>query len=413
MDNIDKNQSFIYPDTTMNFSDYLTFQQKVTKSLGDHRAEMMAFALLRLQIGKPEITAVLLEQVQKKIAECIRKIDIVERFKENELIIALIGVSKREEADAVAKRILQEFTKPVILNNQEVFINVRIGIGISPISKEPGKNDQPFPRARSLEVLPSSSPMERNLKKAVSNNEFRLVYQPKIDIKTNEIVGVEALLRWKTSKGDLIYPEEFIPLAEETGEIVPITEWVLRTACRQVKIWHTSGLPRLMVSVNLTARILKEKNFSHTISSLLTNSGLSHRYLGIEIPEKFLLKDINSSINFIKELKILGISIAIDNVGATQSAINYLQSFNVDCINIDKVFIQNIIKDKDNANLIKDIIATAHDLNIKVVAPGVETREQLLFLKQAGCDQCQGYYFSKPIASEDFLREYQKIKLKL
>jgi EAL domain-containing protein (putative c-di-GMP-specific phosphodiesterase class I) len=270
-------------------------------------------------------------------------------------------------------------------------------------AKELGKNNFQFYSAQmnihNLEHLE----MESSLRRALERNEFVLHYQPKVDIRSGRIIGMEALVRWQHPTKGQIPPMQFIPLAEETGLIVPIGEWVLRTACAQNKSWQEQGLPPLCIAVNLSARQFTHKNLLQDVARVLNETGLDAAFLELEITESMVMHNPEHAIELLNKMKAMGISISIDDFGTGYSSLSYLKRFPIDSVKIDRSFIKDLPMDGDDAAITRAIIAMAHGLKLKVIAEGAETGEQLSFLRAHKCDEMQGYYFSKPLPEHEFI----------
>jgi EAL domain-containing protein (putative c-di-GMP-specific phosphodiesterase class I) len=245
--------------------------------------------------------------------------------------------------------------------------------------------------------------LESDLRHALERNEFLLHYQPKVDIGSNRIVGMEALVRWQQPGKALIVPAQFIPLAEETGLIVPIGEWVLKTACLQNKAWQDQGLPRLRVAVNLSPRQFAHESLLQDVARVLHETGLDAAWLELEITESMVMRDPEHAVTLLHDLKAMGIHLSIDDFGTGYSSLSYLKRFPLDSVKIDRSFIKDLPGDGDDAGITQAIIAVAHSLRLGVIAEGVETAEQLDFLRTNGCDEMQGYLFSRPLPAEQFL----------
>ena len=243
--------------------------------------------------------------------------------------------------------------------------------------------------------------LENDLRKALERDEFQLYYQPKLNLKNRKIVGLEALLRWKHPEGGLVSPAKFIPVAEEAGLIVPIGEWVLRAACLQNRAWQKKGYQPVSVAVNLSGRQFEHRQLIETVTRALRDADLDPRYLALEITESAIMKNPEKASTMLQQLKTMGIPISIDDFGTGYSSLSYLKRFPVDELKIDRSFIMNIATNTDDAAIASAIIAMAHSLKLKVVAEGVETDEQLAFLSSLGCDEAQGFLFSKPVPAQE------------
>jgi EAL domain-containing protein (putative c-di-GMP-specific phosphodiesterase class I) len=267
-------------------------------------------------------------------------------------------------------------------------------------AKEQGKNNyQFFSEEMNVEALLRSE-LEEDLRVAVERNEFIVYYQPRLDFRSGEITDVEALLRWNHPTKGLISPIHFISTAEETGLIVPIGEWVLRTACAQNKEWQKMGLPPICVAVNVSAKQLGQHLLSETVMEVLEEAELDPCFLELELTESVAMQDAETTIKIFTELKQKGIHISIDDFGTGYSSLSYLKRFPIDKLKIDKSFVNDVAEDPDDEAIVKAIIAVAHSLKLRVVAEGVETKEQLKFLRLQNCDEWQGYYFSQPVPAE-------------
>ena len=244
--------------------------------------------------------------------------------------------------------------------------------------------------------------LEINLRRAIDRQELLLYYQPKLDLSTREIIGMEALIRWKTPEGNLILPAKFIPLAEANGLIMPIGKFVMQTACRQNKMWQEAGLKKICVAINVSGLQFGQKDFVNEVLTVLENTGLDPQYLELEITETIIMRDPESAVRNLNELKEAGIRISLDDFGTGYSSFSYLQRLPLDAIKIDISFIRRVASDPNNAVIVKAIIAMAHNLNLKVIAEGVEDEHQLEFLKEHKCDIIQGYLFSPPVPAAEF-----------
>lgn len=250
--------------------------------------------------------------------------------------------------------------------------------------------------------------IETNLRKALEGNEFQLKYQPKIDLHSGRVTGVEALIRWEHPERGTISPSEFIPLAEETGMIVPIGEWVLHSACRQNKAWQVMGMPPWIMAINLSARQLHQPNLVEMVQSVLTETGLSPQYLELEITESMMM-DVQTVLPIIRDLKRIGVRISLDDFGTGYSSLYYLKEFPIDIIKIDRCFVRNCTLDTKDATIVKAIIAMAHQLKVEVIAEGIETKEHLIFLQQHLCNRGQGYFFSRPLHPNELVYQFNEL----
>ncbi|MGN7359040.1 sensor domain-containing phosphodiesterase [Paenibacillus sp. SAF-054] len=366
----------------------------------------------------------LLRDVAQRLSACIPKSATVSRQGGDEFTIFLPNIQNRKEIMKVVNQVIASFAEPFYVKDNEVYIKTSIGISLFPDhgdtsesliknadtamykSKEISGNSYHFFSSgmdtRTFEIVK----FENALYKALDQNELMIYYQPQINYETNEIVGVEALLRWNHPTEGMVSPDEFIPIAEETGLIVPIGEWVLRNACMQIKEWHRKGYPRISVSVNLSVRQFEQDNLFGMVKSVLKKTELSPEYLHLEVTENQIIKNSDVTLKTMEQLKGLGISIAIDDFGTGYSSLGYLKNFPISTLKIDKSFVQDIIQDEDNAAITNTIITLAQNLQLNVIAEGVETKEQAEFLAARSCHLMQGYYFSRPMKAEDIAELY-------
>lgn len=258
-----------------------------------------------------------------------------------------------------------------------------------------------------MEKTTSQQAIQSALQHALTEQEFLLYYQPKVDLNIGKTVGVEALLRWQRPGFGMLSPNEFIPLCEETGLIVPIGEWVLREACKQNKAWHQAGYSWLTAAVNLSSRQFRDDKLVGTIERILAETGLDPRFLELEITESLSLNQLETGLTTLSALKNMGIQLVIDDFGSAYSSFSYLRKLRIDCLKIDRAFVREIPKNSTDAAIVSAMIAMAHSLGIKVVAKGVETKEQLEFLSEHHCDEIQGYYFSPAVFAEEISQSLQ------
>ena len=372
----------------------------------------------------------LLKVVSERLRETIRPSDLVLRAEHefeasfggsnlarlggDEFTILIPDLERVEDALNVAHRVKEAMRRPFMIEAHEIFVTASIGISLYPEdgedcnsllkyadtamyhAKNCGKNNAKlYSSSLTMEIM-SHVKMEVGLRKALQNNELYLLYQPQIDVPSTQIVGVEALVRWRHPERGIISPTEFIPLAEETGLIVPIGEWVLRTACNQAKAWQNDGGRAIRMAVNLSAKQFKDENLMQIVLSALADTGLDARLLELELTEGTLMDDARATMVTLEQLRGIGVYLSIDDFGTGYSSMNYLKRFDVRALKIDKSFIAGLPQDTENAAITRAIIAMAHGLKMVVVAEGVETDEQLVMLEEYGCDMAQGYFLGHP-----------------
>jgi diguanylate cyclase (GGDEF)-like protein len=348
--------------------------------------------------------------------------DVLSRLGGDEFTVLLQKLARVEDAGKVAARIQKDLSAAFVVREREIFITASIGIALCPHdgksvqdllknadvamyhAKSKGRNNyqyySPAMNFAALEILT----MEHKLHKAVEYEELLLHYQPKKSLADGRIVGLEALLRWKPTDGDMILPSQFIAIAEETGLIVELGKWALRNACLQAKEWHKAGCAPFVVSVNLSNRQFDQKDLIDHVSSALVNSGLEAKSLELEITESAVMRDPDGALGVLKVLKEMGVSIAIDDFGTGYSSLNYLRMIPLDYLKIDRSFIVNIGRARSDEAIIKSIIGIAHSLGLRVIAEGVEEEEQLVYLRACGCDEIQGYLVSRPVPASEVMK---------
>lgn len=381
--------------------------------------DLDGFKLINDSLGH-DFGDLLLQEAANRIVQCVGENGVVSRLGGDEFTVILEDIAE-EGAIEIANKIIHLLETPIHLEGQELYVTTSIGISRYPddgtdsrtlmkhadtamySAKELGKNNYSVYVPAMRQTTSEKAFLQNELNRALENGEFMLYYQPQVSIKDGSVTGVEALIRWQHPERGLIPPDQFIPYAEETGLIVPIGEWVLRTACKQNKQWQDQGFPPLRVAVNLSARQLLKKNLVPFVESVLQETGLAPEYLELEITEGTML-DVQRSSDAFEKLKTLGVYIAIDDFGTGYSSLSYLTNFKLDKLKIDKSFIRGAADNTNNKAIISTIISMARHLNLQVIAEGVETPEQLLFLKEQICDEVQGYLFSKPLPSEEIER---------
>ena len=416
-------------------------QDRVSQTLAASGHQGYKVALLMIDLDRFKIINdslnhafgdLLLQLVAGRLENCVRGFDTVARSGGDEFVILMPEIRHVGEVAAMANTVLSALNQPFQLENHEINITSSIGISVFPgdgdniqtlfknadvamyRAKAVGRNTFQFytqdMNARTLETLA----LENSLRHALKRQEFRLHYQPQLDIASGTIIGMEALIRLQHPELGMVPPGDFIPLAEETGLIVPIGEWVLREACFQTKEWHDQGYTGLRVAVNLSARQFREKGaLFEAVALALSDSGLNPSQLELELTESILMQDIEETLAALHQIKQMGVQLSIDDFGTGYSSLSYLKRFDLDKLKIDHSFVRNIETDPDDLAIARAVLALGHSLNLKVIAEGVETAEQLALLKENGCDEIQGYYFSRPLPADDFLRLLQAHQKKI
>ncbi|MFT5045572.1 MAG: diguanylate cyclase (GGDEF)-like protein, partial [Porticoccaceae bacterium] len=378
----------------------------------------------------------LLQQVANRLTSVVRETDMiiggngadtdlesqhtVARLGGDEFVVLLSVINRAEDAARVAERIAQAIGMPYELGNNTVNVTTTIGISVYPAdgddfesmmksadiamyhAKESGRNGYQFYSRNIHEQALARFSLEADLRVAIETDQLTVAYQPKIDMKTGELSGVEALTRWRHPEKGTMDPSVFIPLAEETGLIIPLGRWVLRQACEQMQRWVKAGWPPMVMAVNCSAVQFTKSNVIEDINEAIRFSGLDPKYLEIELTESLLLQDGEKGIQILKDMKELGIQVAIDDFGTGFSSLSYLKRLPVDKLKIDKSFVDDLATDSGDAAIVTAIITLSHNLNLTVVAEGVETQEQYDILRSYKCNEAQGYLISRPLEIDDF-----------
>jgi diguanylate cyclase (GGDEF)-like protein len=393
-----------------------------------------------------EVGDLLLKEVASRLTKSLRQTDFVTRNDSSamrhqiarqggdEFTVLLGDLNQAQEATKVARRILEALSQPFNVNGNEIVMSASIGIAVYRLdgndadtllknadaamyyAKDQGKNNYQYYNDKMNTSAFQEMSLESNLHKALERDEFSLYYQPKIDVKNGSIVGTEALIRWRHPDLGLVSPAQFIPMAEETGLIIPIGEWVLNSACAQLRAWQEDGLAPLPVAVNLSAKQFHQQNIAATVMRALQDHAVDPRLLELEITESTAMRNPEATSATLRNLKALGVRIAIDDFGTGYSSLSYLKRFPIDSLKIDRSFVADLPGNQDDATIAQAIITMAHALRLKVIAEGVENEAQLEFLTANGCDEMQGYYFSRPLPVEDctrLFREKRKLPLPL
>jgi diguanylate cyclase len=364
----------------------------------------------------------LLRAIADRLRASVRADDTAARLGGDEFVLLLREVERPEDAVNVARKIVEAISAPILAHGHELSVTPSIGIALFPQHggsaqmlitnadaamyhvKKSGRNSLQLFDPQMSTFFPDRLALENDLRKALERHELELFYQPKVDVHSGKTTGMEALVRWNHPARGLIPPAEFIPLAEETGMIIPLGHWVLREACRQNKAWQEQGLAPLRIAINISAAQLRHDDLVDSVAVALRETGLEPRYLEIEITESVVMQNASASVAMLDRLSQMGIHLAVDDFGTGYSSLSYLKRFPINTLKIDSSFIRDLTSDKNDAVIVQAIIALAHSLNLQVVAEGVEDLTQLGFLQGFGSVQYQGYLHSKPLRAADFER---------
>jgi len=362
----------------------------------------------------------LLQSVAQRLTSCVRESDTVARFGGDEFAVLLTQIPRAQDAANVARAIKQALDQAFIFDDQEIFVSSSIGISMYPHdgrdtagllktagvaldrAKVEGGNNFHFYTAGGTTRALKQLVLESNIRPGIERSEFFVQYQPQVDIRGFHLVGMEALVRWQHPGLGLLYPNEFVTIAEETGLIIALGDFVMRTACAQNKEWQDRDLMPLRISVNFSARQFQQATFIADVAHILKETNLDPRWLELELTESSIMKDPEQAIEKLHELKLMGISVAIDDFGTGYSSLNYLKRFPIDTLKIDKTFVSDVCKDPHDTAIVRAIINLGHALDLTVVAEGVETKEQLQYLSALECDVVQGFLFSKALSAKAF-----------
>ncbi|MGA7322790.1 MAG: EAL domain-containing protein, partial [Candidatus Sulfotelmatobacter sp.] len=418
-------QFLAYYDALTGLPNRTLLQDRLAKALAGARRRKDKVAILFLDLDRfkdindslgHSVGDLLLQEVAERLKTWAREQDTVARVGGDEFLIVLTGLKDVADAAVATERIVNLMTAGFVVQGHPVNVSCSIGVSIFPehsadcetliknadaamySAKENGRNRFQFftedMNAQGVERLT----LENSLRLALDKKELFLVYQPQMDIATGRITGLEALLRWQHPDLGLVPPDKFIRIAENSGLIVPIGEWVVRTACRQARKWQDEGLPPVSVAVNVSAVQFRQEGFCELIRRVLHETGLAPQYLELELTESLLLANADLMLSVVQELKAMGVTLAIDDFGTGYSSFSYLRQFRVSKLKIDRVFIRDVAVNPDDAAITSAIISMAKSLRLKVIAEGVEDESQMSFLRAHQCDEIQGYYFSKPLA---------------
>jgi diguanylate cyclase (GGDEF)-like protein len=376
----------------------------------------------------------LLQIVAERLKGAVRDTDLIARLGGDEFALVISELRKLDEVVSIAKKILTALLAPILIKNHEFYVTTSIGISVYPDdgkelkkllknadlalyrAKEMGRNRYEFCTPEMMSRAHEKMIKHQALASAFSQEEFSIYYLPTLDLSQKKIVGVEALLRWNNNDYKSISTDEIISLSEETGLILPLGDWILNTACEQVKLWHDAGYSPLTLAINISPRQLMQPDFITSIMNIFQEKNFPPTCVELEITEKMVLKDPDNTLNILQALKAQGVQISIDDFGTGYSSLEYLKNCNINKIKIDRTLIQRIERDETSCAVISAIIAMAKKLNIKIVAEGVETKAQYDFLVREGCTEVQGYIVNTPLSSSDmkkFLHSIAKNKLEI
>ena len=372
----------------------------------------------------------LLQSVAQRLTSCVRESDTVARFGGDEFAILLTQIPRAQDAANVARAIKQALDQAFLFEDQEIFVSTSIGISCYPQdgrdtagllktagaaldrAKVQGGNVFQFYTAGGTTRALKQLVLESNLRPGLERAEFVVQYQPQVGVRGFQLAGMEALVRWQHPSLGLLYPSEFVPLAEESGLIISLGDWVMRTACLQNKLWQDAGLTPLTLSVNFSARQFQQASFIEDVARILKDTNLDPRWLELELTESSIMKDPEEAIEKLHELKLMGVKVAIDDFGTGYSSLNYLKRFPIDTLKIDKTFVSDVCRDPHDTAIVRAIIDLGHALDLTVIAEGVETKEQLQYLSALECDVVQGFLFSKALSAsafEELLMEQKRV----
>jgi len=416
-----------YYDILTGLPNRLLFNDRLHQAAADAKRRNRFVALILLDIDRFKVVNdtmghvagdLLLQEMAQRLKNSVREGDTIARLGGDEFALIFADIAEARDVAQLAQSLLNRLSIPVEIDGREVFSSASIGITLYPAdtedvdtlvkfadsamyhAKEQGRNNYQFYSQEMTTTAQERLRTESNLRRALDRNELRLHYQPQIEISSGQILGVEALLRWQDYNGDDIPPGHFIPLAEETGLIVPIGEWVLQHACSQLKAWHTAGFTRLSISVNVASRQFKDTKFGAVVRRTIESLNIPANTLELEITESVLMENSELIMRMLNDLKASGVNLAIDDFGTGYSSLSYLKRFPIDRVKIDQSFVRDLSIDIEDVAIVKAIIAMAKTLRLDVVAEGVETEEQLDLLRNEGCHGYQGYLFAKPMDAD-------------
>lgn len=418
-----------YHDALTDLPNQVLFKDRLKQAIAYSRRndQMHAVLLLNLDRFKTINDSLgytagdrILQSVAQRLTSCVRESDTVARFGSDEFAILLTQITRAQDAANAARAIKEVLDQAFLHDDQELFVSTSIGISLYPHddrdtagllksasaaldrAKEQGGNNYQFYTAGGTTRALKQLVLESNLRGALEREEFIVHYQPQVRIPDFHLVGMEALVRWRHPSLGLLYPSEFVPLAEDSGLIIALGDWVMRTACSQNMAWQDKGLAPMRLSVNFSARQFQQPSFIASVAEILKETNLDPRWLELELTESSIMKEPEQAIEKLHELKLMGIKVAIDDFGTGYSSLNYLKRFPIDTLKIDKTFVSDVCKDPHDTAIVRAIINLGHALDLTVIAEGVETQEQLQYLSSLGCDVVQGFLFSKSLTAAAF-----------
>ncbi len=416
-----------YHDALTGLPNRLLFRDRITVALAHAKRNQRTSAVMFLDLDQFKLVNDtlghtvgdrLLQVIGSRLVTCVRAEDTVARMGGDEFTILLADLHDRRGAAAVAQKVLEAIRQPIHIDEHELYVTTSIGIAIFPDdgadaesvlknadramyrAKEVGRDNYQYATAAIFDAADGRLALERKLRHALEREQFVLHYQPMVEIATGRVVGAEALVRWQDPELGLVPPEEFIRIAEETQLIVPLGAWVLRTAISQMKAWHDAGHALLRVAVNLSPRQFQDRELIATVERVLAETGFPAPFLDLEITESTAMQNAELSLSILNRLKEMGIRISIDDFGTGYSSLSYLKRFPIDTVKIDQDFVRDLTS--DDAAIISAVISMARALNLRVIAEGVETEEQLAFLRREQCAEMQGFLYSQPLAAAEF-----------
>ena len=405
----------------------MLFRERLEQALLHAKRSSALFSLMYLDLDRFKnindtlghlIGDKLLIEVGARIKQCLREQETIARLGGDEFAIIILDIPRPTIAGKVAQKMLDAFTAPFTIDGHELFVSTSIGISVYPndathidqlikqadealyLAKAAGRNSYEYYNESTNALTVKRLALETQLRHALQRGEFALFYQPKIDLQSKKVVGLEALLRWTSAYFGNISPDEFIPIAEDTGLIIAIGDWVLKTACKTAVAWQQQYQIHLPIAINLSPRQFQQQNLLESIDAVINETGIDPDYLEFEITESMIMDKPDKAVEILHGFKKRGLKLAIDDFGTGYSSLNYLKRFPVNALKIDKSFVRDIATDQDDASIVKAVIALAHSLNLEVIAEGVENNRQLEFLREQQCNKVQGYLFSPPVSSE-------------